>query len=97
MFRLRRFGIVDAWWALGFAVGFSVAGVLALATLVNDLIWSPAAAMLRYIVTICVAGLAGSMVGAWVGHGVATIWERLDLRRHQRSYELDAADSGQGK
>ena len=89
LFRLRRNGIVDASWALGFAAGFSVAGVLAIVNLVNDLLRSPAQAMLRYIVTICLAGLACSVVGAWIGHVVATIWERWDVRMHPRRYEAD--------
>lgn len=87
LFRLRRIGVVDSWWFLGFVVGFALAGVLAFAALAADLGRSPSMAMMRYMITICLAGLAGGIVGAGVGHGLSSVWERWDLKRNPRRYE----------
>lgn len=87
LFHLRRIGVVDTAWHLGFVVGFGLAGIQALGTLGDGLNHAPARAMLRYIVTICLAGLAMGVVGVGCGHLVATAWERIDLRRHPRRFE----------
>lgn len=92
LFYLRRIGVVDFWWVLGFAAGFAVSGILAFKTLADELVRSPAFAMLRYIVTLCLTGLACSVVGAWIGHLIAAVWERWDLRRHPRRYEAGTGD-----
>jgi hypothetical protein len=87
LFRLRRHGVVDASWHLGFVTGFAVAGVLAFGMLAARVSWSPASALFSYISALCLAGLVSGVIGSWIGHFIATVWERWDLRRHPRRYE----------
>jgi hypothetical protein len=56
--------------------------------------WNPAAggrsitgSFGLYIAALFAAGLVGGVIGAAIGHICASIWERLDLRLHPRSYE----------
>ena len=88
-FRLQRIAVVDGGWHLGFITTFGLTGIIALNSLSTNLDRSPARAMALYILMICVAGLVGGMIGAACGHGIATVRERLDLRRNPRHFEAD--------
>ncbi|MCX5756440.1 MAG: hypothetical protein NTX19_10065 [Gemmatimonadetes bacterium] len=89
LFRLRRIAVVDGAWHLGFITAFGLTGIIALDSLSTNLGRSPGRAMALYILLICVAGLIGGLIGAACGHGIATVRERLDLRRNPRHFEAD--------
>src|SRR3990172_8664331 len=87
LFRLRRNAVVDGAWHLGFIAFFGLAGVLGLDALAINLGRSLGKAMALYILTLCLAGLLGAVIGAGCGHGIATLWGRWDLRHHPRHFE----------
>jgi hypothetical protein len=87
LFRLRRIDVVDTAWHLGFVLGFGVAGIMTFRMLVGSFDASPARAIAGYIAAMLLAGLAFGLLGTGFGHLVASIWERVDLRRHPRRYE----------
>ena len=84
LFHLRRIAVVDSFWHGGFVLGFLLSGIVVFGALSDNLGRSPAMGMLLYIIAICVVGLASGIVGAGIGHVVATIWERWDLKHHPR-------------
>ena len=86
-FRLRRIATVDAAWHLGFIAAFGLAGIFGVDALGTNLNRAPAKGMALYLLTMCVAGLAGGVIGRVCGHGVATLVERWDLHRHPRHFE----------
>jgi hypothetical protein len=88
-FRLRRISIVDTWWYLGFITAFALSGILAFGAITDGTAPSATYAIVRYIVTICLWGLVGGVIGVGAGHGIATWLERRDLRRNPRRYEQD--------
>ena len=89
LFRLRRVSVVDGAWHLGFILAFGLTGVVTLGSFGDNLDRSPGKAVPLYVSTICVAGLIGGVIGYFCGHGIATLWERWDVRRNPRRYEAD--------
>ena len=87
LFRLRRGTFVDSGLLAGFIAAFVVAGVLGFPRLYADVYFGAGNAMFRYIGTMFLAGLGGGAAGAVIGHIVATVLERLDLRLRPRRYE----------
>jgi hypothetical protein len=90
LFRERRIGIVDTMWYVWFVFGFGLSGLLAFKSLTERITFSPAGALVWYLVVMCIAGLAFGAIGVGVGHLLASALERRDLRLHPRRFESDA-------
>jgi hypothetical protein len=101
LFLERRHGVVDACWHIGFVAGFALTGVIEAtglggniaAGILGNVAGSAARAVFVYITTMCVAGLITGAIGYAVGHVIATLWERRDLRRNPRHYEAAPGDT----
>jgi hypothetical protein len=87
LFRFRRIDVVDAAWHLGFVLGFGLAGIVAFRVLVASFDAAPGKAIVAYIVAMFLAGVVCGLLGTAFGHLIASVWERVDLRRHPRRYE----------
>ncbi|MBW7932547.1 MAG: hypothetical protein H3C62_02825 [Gemmatimonadaceae bacterium] len=90
LFRLRRSTIVDTVGFGGFIAAFAVAGIAGYRQLSIDVLFTADYAMLRYVGSMFLAGLAGGAVGMGLGHLLATAFEKLDLRWRPRRYEGDS-------
>lgn len=87
LFRLRRGAIVGVCAFLAFIAAFAVAGVLGFQRLASDVTYETDKAMFRYVATMLASGVAAGLVGMVVGHALASLWERIDLRVNPRRYE----------
>jgi hypothetical protein len=87
LFRGRRHALVDAAWHVGFVLTFAAAGIPAFRVFLEPGSRSLAGSFSVYVALLFAAGLVGGIVGAAIGHVCASIWERIDLQRHPRSYE----------
>jgi hypothetical protein len=90
-FRLRRHEIVDACWATFFVAGFAFGGAQTILATAQSIIWSPAGAIFGFLTAICVSGLVAGGIGVLVGHVLASLVERRDLRKTPRRYEAALA------
>jgi len=86
-FRLRRGNIVGVCAFLAFVSAFAAAGILGFQQLANDVTYTADWAMFRYIGTMLLSGAGAGLVGMAVGHVIASVWERIDLRINPRRYE----------
>lgn len=89
LFRLRRRVFADAAAFVGFVSCFAIAGIAGFNKLSMDVLFEADWAMFRYIGGMFAAGLAGGAVGMGIGHLLASVYERLDLRWRPRRYERD--------
>jgi len=87
LFRLRRSAISGVCAFLAFITAFAIAGVLGFQRLANDVTYETDLAMFRYIGTMLLSGASAGLVGMGIGHVLASIWERIDLRVNPRRYE----------
>jgi len=87
LFRLRRHALVDALWHVGFVIAFALGGIPAFKVFLEPGGRSLTHTLGLYIAALFAAGLAGGVIGVAIGHVCASIWERLDLRLHPRSYD----------
>jgi hypothetical protein len=90
-FRLRRYEIIDACWATFFVAGFAVGGAQTILPTAQNIIWSPAGSIFGFLTAICLSGLAAGGIGVLVGHVLASVVERRDLRKTPRRYEAALA------
>jgi hypothetical protein len=89
LFRLRRRVVVDSAGFIGFVSCFAIAGIVGFNKLSIDVLFEADWAMFRYIGGMFAAGLAGGLVCMGLGHLLASLMERLDLKWRPRRYERD--------